>query len=74
MRKRVAAKVFSRGLDLLSIENRYKDGTLDRAVDRWWHAVARGNSRWHCRGRRRMVPITIVVQPREGAVRPARSA
>lgn len=68
MRKRVAAKVIIRAQ--LERAPAYSELTLTRAVDKLWRNSRRG--RWHSPGRRHWVAIAIVVQPQEGAVRPAR--
>jgi hypothetical protein len=67
MRKRLAFKVVRRSYWFTAEEMPYKDGTLTRAVEVFLRACDR---EWE---RRNMVPIAIVVQPREGAVRPARA-
>jgi hypothetical protein len=67
MRKRVAIKVVRRSYWFTAEEMPYTDATLTRAVEVFLRAADR---EWE---RRNMVPIAIVVQPQEGAVRPARA-
>jgi len=65
MRKRVAAKVMRRQDEAPAA---YRGATITRARALFLRAADRD---WE---RRNMVPIHIVVQPQEGAVRPARPA